>query len=153
MLCSTRAARLKLGKYTAMNSAINKISLAARIMILVACCALLMPAHAPAKGNGQLPIFHTASFMLASSGIVAPVSNLKTFSPAECTSLSCSGKRQQKNTSPSGGADFPAALHLITKLPPHVFCVREYFSAHTSSPKSHGRIHWHSLAPPASQSA
>lgn len=144
--------RPKPGEHAAMNSAVKKISLVVKVLILAACCALLMPAHAPLRGKGQPPIFHAASFMLASSGIVTPVSNFKSFSPAEGTSFRSPGKRQQKTNSPSGRADSPAALPLLAKIPAYILCARECFAA-SFPPNSHGRVSWHALAPPASKSA
>ena len=53
-----------------MNSATARVSFAVRILLLMVCCALLMPAHAPAgEKNHELESFRVASLTLAISGI------------------------------------------------------------------------------------
>ena len=137
-----------------MNSATARVSFAVRILLLMVCCALLMPAHAPAgEKNHELESFRVASLTLAISGISNPVSQLKTFSDTEGTSLRSPGKRQQNAFSDPDDADSPAILPSVPPLPEFFLCAQDCFAARTFPPESHGLIHWYSLAPPASQNA
>ncbi|HJD96123.1 hypothetical protein [Mailhella massiliensis] len=138
-----------------MKSANARAFFAVRILLLMICCALLMPAHAPAgeKQKNELESFRIASLTLAVSGISNPVSQLKTFSDTEGTSLRSPGKRQSNSFSDPDDADSPAVLPSVPPLPEFFLCAEECFAARTFPPESHGLIHWYSLAPPASQDA
>ena len=137
-----------------MNSATVRVSLAIRILLLMVCCVLLMPAHAPAgEKNHELESFRVASLTLAISGISNPVSQLKHFSDSDGTSLRSPGKRQQNASSDVDDNASPVILPEVPPLPEFFLCAQECFDACTFPPESHGLIHWFSLAPPASRNA
>ena len=129
----------------------DRLSLTVRIMLLMICCVLFMPARGQANEQKDAESFRVSSLTLAVSGISNPVSQLKTFSDSDGSSLRSPGKRQQNITSGVDGGDAPAALPPTPPLPDFFLCAQEYFEVHACPPESHGLIHWYSLAPPSSQ--
>lgn len=134
-----------------MNDATYSVSLRIRIMLLMICCVLFMPMRGQANDKSEMESFRIASFTMAVSGISNPVSQLKTLSDSDGTSLRSPGKRQQNLIPGFDGGDSPAALPAVPPLPDFFLCAQEYFEVHACPPESHGLIHWYSLAPPSSQ--
>ncbi len=129
----------------------DRLSLTVRIMLLMICCVLFMPARGQANEQKDAESFRVSSLTLAVSGISNPVSQLKTFSDSDGSSLRSPGKRQQNITSGVDGGDAPAALPPTPPLPDFFLCAQEHFDVPFCPPESHGLIHWFSLAPPSSQ--
>ncbi len=127
----------------------DRVSIVIRIMILMICCVLFMPAHSHAGEKKEAASFRAASLTLAVSGISNPVSQLKTFAESDGSSLRSPGKRQQNFSSGSDGGDSPAALPPTPPLPDFFLCAQEHFDVPACPPESHGLIHWFSLAPPS----
>ncbi len=134
-----------------MKDVTDRASLGIRILLLMICCVLLMPARGQASDKNEMESFRIASLTLAVSGISNPVSQLKTFADSDGSSLRSPGKRQQNFSSGIDGGDTPAALPATPPLPDFFLCAQEHFEVHACPPESHGLIHWFSLAPPASQ--
>ena len=137
-----------------MSSATDRASFVVRILLLMICCALFMPAHSDAGDNkNEMESFRIASLTLAISGISNPVSQLKHFSDSDGTPLRSPGKRQQNAFSGMDDNASPALVPVVPPLPEFFLCAQECFDACTFPPESHGLIHWFSLAPPASRNA
>ena len=133
-----------------MKDVTNRLSLSIRIMLLMICCVLIMPAKGQANDQKETESFRLVSFTLAVSGISNPVSQLKTFSDSDGSSLRSPGKRQQHFSSGVDG-DTPVTLPSPPILPDFFLCAQEHFEVPACPPESHGLIHWFSLAPPSSQ--
>lgn len=136
-----------------MSSATDRASFVVRILLLMICCALFMPAHSDAGDKNEMESFRIASLTLAISGISNPVSQLKHFSDSDGTPLRSPGKRQQNVFSGMDDNASPALVPVVPPLPEFFLCAQECFDACTFPPESHGLIHWFSLAPPASRNA
>ena len=128
----------------------ERFSIGIRIMLLMICCVLLMPMRGQADEHKEMDSFRMSSLTLAISGISNPVSQLKTFTDSDGSSLRSPGKRQQNVTSGLDGDDAPAILPSMPPLPDFFLCAQEHFEVHACPPESHGLIHWFSLAPPSS---
>ncbi|WP_418764498.1 hypothetical protein [Mailhella sp.] len=127
----------------------NSVSLCVRIMLLMICCVLLMPARGQANDKKETESFRLVSFTMAVSGISNPVSQLKTFSDSDGSPLRSPGKRPQNASSGLDGGHAPAALPAAPVLPDFFLCAQEHFEVPACPPESHGLIHWFSLAPPS----
>lgn len=133
-----------------MKGVTEKFSIGIRIMLLMICCVLLMPARGQADEHKEMDSFRISSLTLAISGISNPVSQLKTFADSDGTHLRSPGKRQTNTSSGSDGGVSPAALPPVPPLPEFFLCAQEHFEVRACPPESHGLIHWFSLAPPSS---
>lgn len=134
-----------------MKGATERFSIGIRLMLLMICCVLLMPARGQADEHKEMDSFRMSSLTLAISGISNPVSQLKTFADSDGTSLRSPGKRQQNASFGTDGGDCPAALPSVPPLPDFFLCcAQEHFEVRACPPESHGLIHWFSLAPPSS---
>ena len=156
-----------------MKRSAEKVSLIIRTLLLVICCTLFLPQGLQANSGRHIEdsAFRAFSMTLAISGISNPTSQLQNLASGEGTALRNSGQRAgfgssgQRTSLSSPGkrdsldwtyvdtdGDFYAALPDVPPAPDSFFlCTKAQFAFCVLPPDSHGHLHWHTLAPPASR--
>lgn len=156
-----------------MKRSAEKVSLIIRTLLLVVCCTFFLPQGLQASDSKHLEdnAFRVASMTLAITGINNPSSQIQNLASGEGTALRNSGQRTgfgssgQRTSLSSPGkrdsldwtyvdadGDYYAALPDIPPAPGSFpLCTKEQFSFCALPPDSHGHLHWHTLAPPASR--
>ncbi len=156
-----------------MKSSAERVSLVIRTLLLVICCTLFLPQGLQASSGKHIEdsAFRAVSMTLAITGINNPSSQIQNLAngegaalrgPGQRTGLGTSGKRTSISSPGKrdsldwiyvdADGDFYAAL---PDEPPHPgsfsLCTKALFSFCVLPPESHGHLHWHTLAPPASR--
>ena len=156
-----------------MKRSAERVSLIIRTLLLVICCTLFLPQGLQAGSDRHMEdsAFRAVSMTLAITGINNPSSLIQNLANGEGAALRNSGQRSglsssgQRTSFSSPGkrdrldwiyvdtdGDYYAALPDIPPAPGSFpLCTKELFSFCVLPPESHGHLHWHTLAPPASR--